>query len=321
MIILNEEQIKNLITIEEAIEVNRDSFVQQATGSAIVPDRISIPVPSQEGATLFKPCKIGGGLGLKVVSVRPNNTDFSTVPGYIFLVDDETGKAKAFMDATYLTALRTAAGSAVATDLLSSPSSSHLLVFGAGLQAQVHIEAMLHVRPSIKFVGIWNRTEKRALDLCSSLSLKYPEVKFKIATNTASDVSSADIIVTATNATKPVFEGDLVKAGAHINGIGSFLPNMQEINSETVKKARIVVDTPLATECGDFVVPHQLSSFDLNTICGQLGDLIQGKIKVRNTDQDVTFFKSVGTAVQDISTAHLIFQNAKRKGVGLSVDM
>jgi len=309
------------LSLKEAMAVNKEAFIQQASQKAVVPQRIHISSQEYEGTTLFKPAKVDGSLGLKVVSVRPHNAqkNLPTVPGYIFLVDDETGSAVALMDATYLTALRTAAGSALATDYLARKDASVLTVFGAGLQAQAHIDAILQVRP-IATVWIWNRTKENAVVLSEKLKTKYTEVNFKIAEDTRECVEVADIIVAATNSQTPLFNGKYLKKGTHINAVGSYRPTTQELDEATVLQAKIVLDTPGAVEAGDLHIPITNGSLDKNTICGEIGDLFLGKIKVRHSENDVTLFKSVGTAVQDVATAGAIVKNAQKLGLGLVVE-
>jgi len=325
MLILKESEIIQALTIQEAMEVNKEAFIQQASQKAIVPPRIAIPIPEQEGVTLFKPAKVQSNLGLKVVSVRPHNAgkNLPTVPGYIFLVDEVTALAVALMDATYLTALRTAAGSALATDYLSNKDASVLAVFGAGLQAVAHIDAILTIRP-ITTVWIWNRTKANAVQLQQKLESKYkailPNVQFKVSEDTKECIEHADIIVAATNSQTPLFDGKCLKKGAHINAVGSYRPTTQEIDEATILRAKIVLDTPAAVEAGDLHIPLTKGTLNKDSISGEIGDLFLGKIKVRSDVDDITFFKSVGTAVQDMATAGAIVKNAQKLGLGLSVE-
>lgn len=305
MLSLSDDDVSSVLSMEEAVEVNRAAFLSLATGDATVPERVVLPVPAHSGSTLFKPAFVPGhGLGLKVVSVRPANAaaGLPTVPAVVLLVDEATGVPTATVAATYLTALRTAAGSAVATDQLALKGASRLCVFGAGMQGRAHIEAVLCVRP-IKHVAIWNRTRARADNLARELAAEHPAVVFDVVASPDdidAAVAAADVIVTATNSSSPVFDGRKLRAGAHINAVGSYLPTMQELDSATLERCdRVIADNAVEVALiGDIAVPKAESK-----IVGELGGLLAGKVAGREHDQEITLFESVGTAVQDIATA------------------
>jgi len=340
---IGEEAIKNCFTMKEAIEVNRQAFISLSLNQSIVPQRIILSVPPNpmnkipNGSTLFKPAyaeitssasaTTSIGLGLKVVSVRPENgkKGLQSVEGIILLQDEVTGLPTAILDATYLTALRTGAGSGAATEVLALKTASNLVVFGAGAQVRTHLDAMFAVR-SIKNVHIWNRTPEKARALIKEFKEAHgddPQVlnaKFAVILTpeeVSKAVKQADIIVTATNTDKPLFNGKDLKPGAHINAIGSYLPNMQELDEETVRRALTISDNPkeeILTTAGDYLIPLKKGIVKENCIVAQIGDVLSGKVKIRSKpedDQIITIFKSVGNAVQDVATAKAIYDKVK----------
>ncbi|PRP89406.1 ornithine cyclodeaminase [Planoprotostelium fungivorum] len=322
MRVLSGEQVKRCIDIQESIEINRKAFIALFNGDAAVPQRIK--VADDHGPTLFKPAiiKSGQGLGLKIVGVREANAKKGqpTVPATITLIDQESGALQCVMEATWLTALRTAAGSAAATEILARLDSKVLVVFGAGLQAELHISTILCVR-SITQVHIINRTTERAKELSDRMRENHPDVQFTAGdfTSAGDILGQADIIVTATNTSKPLFDGSLLKKGAHINAVGSYTPDMQELDVKTISRCKVVLDDREALVAGDLHIPFtsgQLRETDI--VVGTLGELLsKGRdFYERKEDTDVTLFKSVGTAVQDIFTARAVFIRAEREHIG-----
>jgi ornithine cyclodeaminase len=291
--------------MREAIHINAQAFLAAAEAEAAqaqVPPYASISAPSASGsrsggssdptstneATLFKPALLEEALGVKVVAVRAGNTQLGlpTVPAVILLSDRLTGYPTALIQATYLTALRTAAGSGVATDLFARRDATVLAVFGAGMQAHAHVEAVLAVRPSVHTVHIINRSAPRAEELVAALKTQYPAVTFVVhATSSSSSSSSsssltpaadaatgaaalsaairsAHVLCTTTSSTIPLLHAGDVSPGAHINAVGSFLPSMVELAADLVcaPNARIVTDGPAALHAGDLHGPLQSGS-------------------------------------------------------------
>ena len=266
MLVLSDEDVRSAVPMDLAIEVNAAAFASMESGAAEVPERAIVSTKS--GPTLFKPACIPSAadpeapeaLGLKVVSVRAANADMDlpTVPATILMFDATTGLPSAVVAATWLTALRTAAGSGVATRALAPAAPQRLVCFGAGMQAEAHISAMLCVRPSITSVAIVNRSLPRAETLAATLS---PTLSTEVLT--LSDTAgvervarAADIVCATTNSSTPMWDGAWLKPGAHINAIGSFTPQMQEVDAATMRRCRIVIDEPGAmTSSGDIAIP------------------------------------------------------------------
>lgn len=251
------------------------------------------------------------------------------MPATVLLVDEMTGMPSALMDATFLTALRTAAGSGAATDRLARTDATVLTVFGAGMQAEAHIDAVMCVRPGITTLNIVNRTARRAYLLVAACTARYPGLRIVGVTllgdddAVASAVRTADIICTTTNASEPVFKGAWLAPGTHINGVGSYTPQMQELDVATVRQCHVVVDSEHALAAGDLAIPLQDDTLMRANVI-ELGGLLAGESEVpragsTSTGASCTFFKSVGTAIQDVATAAAVLKQARSKGIGKRV--
>ena len=335
MLILSDDDVRRALTMEEAITVNEQAFEALASGTAQCPPRQLLR--GSHGPSLFKPALLPGGeagdaeaLGLKVVSVRPGNADrgLPTVPATMVTFDAVTGTPTALLSATWLTALRTAAGSAAATKLLARTDSASLVVFGAGLQAEAHVAAMRAARPSISRVTIVNRSPTRAAALAAQVAARHGVIAAMVALDDAAGVAAAlvdaDVVCCCTNASAPVFPGAALRPGCHVNAVGAYTPDMHELDEACVARCRVVVDEPGATaSCGDIASPIASGAVsrmrnDLST----LGELLLrgdggGDLEVDGVD--CTLFKSVGVAVQDVATAAAVVARAKALGLGATV--
>lgn len=325
--ILNQENVREAITIKEAISAVKDAFIQLSTQEAVVPMRSQIPVAKNKGIALFMPAYLekSHSLGAKIVSVFPDNTskNLPTIFAVVIVLDADTGRPRAILDGTFLTALRTGAASGVATDLLARRDASTAAVFGAGIQGRTQMEAVCTVR-SIDKIWIYDPRASAADAYVRDLKEKGPPFPqdISIASSPEQAAAQADIICTATTSSVPVFNDNHIKPGVHINGVGSYTPEMQEIPSATVVRAKVFVDSVSATweEAGDLIIPLQKGLIDKTHVRGEIGELALGQIRGRDKEDDITFFKSVGVAVQDISVAQVILHTAEKLGLGLDVD-
>ncbi len=312
----------------EAISAVKDAFIQLSAREAVVPMRSQIPVTKDGGISLFMPAYLekSHSLGAKIVSVFPDNPskNLPTISAVVVFLDADTGRTQALLDGTFLTALRTGAASGVATDLLARQNASTAAVFGAGTQGRTQMEAVCTVR-SIEKICIYD-PDTSAADACVQ-ELKEKGTPFPQNISTASSpeqaATQADIICTATTSFLPVFDNKFINPGVHINGVGSHTPEMQEIPAETVVRAKVFVDSVSASweEAGDLIIPLKKGLIEKTHIQGELGEVALEKIEGRNSASDITFFKSVGVAVQDMSVAQIILQNAEKLGLGLDVDL
>lgn len=365
MLILSEADTRRCFTVPDAIATTRKALASLVKGGGgEVPKRIGLHYAakllsssksSPDDWSLFKPAAFYPAtidsvdeekilMGMKMVSIRANNPEKynkGTVLATTMLLNSETGEVSAIVAATYLTGARTAAGSALATQLAFSNRNTTngltLLIFGAGLQAELHIKCIQQVVNIIRLV-IVNRSIDRADELKAMILNEQPHLESKTKTTiidiliillsdkegVENAVQNADIICTTTNTCTPLFCGELLKPGCHINGVGSYTPSMQEIDDATVQRSEILIDTIEALDVGD-LSSLKTGSDKLNSnVVGLIGDALVGNVKfgTRVDDRiDCTFYKSVGTAIMDVFSAHVAVQNAKLLNVGVKVDM
>lgn len=329
MLVLNKEHIKNIFTMKEAIEADKEAFSFYSQKKAVVPLRTNINVSKYNASSLFMPGYIEelDALGIKIVSVFPENSKLGkpVVPAQMILLNGNSGEVCCIMDGTYLTQLRTGAASGAATDLLAVEDAKVGALIGTGGQAICQLEAMLASR-NLEVVKVYSRNEKKVIDFIEKAKVAFKNYKTEIVAAKSSDevIENADVITVATTSTKPVFDGRKVKRGAHINGVGSYMPNMQEIDEYTIANAnKIFVDSKEAvlSEAGDFIIPLEKNIIDENKITGELGEVVSKKIKGREHRDDITVFKSVGIAVQDVTTAYKIYKKAIELGIGTEVQI
>lgn len=329
MIIISEADQKRAVSMVEAMDAVRTALRLYSEGKAVTPVRMAIPTSGRAGTALFMPSLVEsvGGLGLKFVSVFPENklVGKKTIHGVMILSDVETGEPLALLEASYLTMLRTGAASGVATDYLAKKGSGVLGVIGTGGQARGLIDAVIAVR-EIQELRLYNRTKNKAMQLAEALKQQHlsrcPTIKVADSGDEAAD--GADIIVTATNSATPVLSREAVSSGAHINGVGSFRPTMQEIPSSVVGDAdKIVVESWEAAmeESGDLVIPIRDGIVERDPIHAELGEIIGGTKPGRESDEEITFFKSVGLAAMDVVVARMIYDKAIQMGLGQRVNL
>jgi len=263
-------------------------------------------------------------LGVKVASICSGNLSqgLPTVTALITLLDSQTGLPVAIMEGTYLTSLRTGAASGLATDLLARKDVHTLAVIGAGAQARTQIEAVNCVR-NIQETHLYSRTRISTETLARELAHTCPKLTVVVAKSSSEAVKGADIVVAATNSSTPVFNGTDIMDGAHINAIGSFRPDMQEIDEYTVKRSIVIVDQceAVLSEAGDIVIPLRKGIITEQHIQAELGEIVAGEKIGRKTANDVTLFKSVGNAAQDIGVAKLVLESAAANNLGAIVPL
>lgn len=326
--VLSQKDIQNAVSMAEAIDAVSQAYIQLSRGSAVAPLRTHVPVEDKEGVILFMPAFLpnSGALGAKIVSVFPQNvqSQLSTIHAIVVLLDRETGCPTAILNGTYLTALRTGAASGVATDLLARQNSRTTAIFGAGVQGRTQLEAVCTVR-AISKVWIYDPNPVAAGAFVSAMLERGEPVPrdISVARTPAEALKDADIVCTATTSMEPVFKDDDLKIGVHINGIGSYTPEMQEIPGPTVIRSKVVVDSLTASlaEAGDLMIPLQHKMLAESDIHGEIGQIAAGDIPGRESDSEVTFFKSVGLAVQDVACATLALERAEELNLGINIDL
>jgi len=327
ILILNAAECRQCFPMSAAIVTQARAFHSFQNGTTLTPDRTITKMPNNpEAMTLFKPAMTSENIGIKIVSVRPDNpsNNLPQITGCIILFDGLNGLPLCYMDAQFVTGRRTAAGSGLATALFSSADAKILTVFGAGVQGEEHIRAVLCVR-KIKQVFIWNRTLSRAEKLAEKFSKIFPDVMFNAIVNDEeleTSVRSSDIICTCTAANGALFPSGWIKNGAHINAVGSFTPSMIELDSDLVKSSAVILDSKKALETGEFDFENREQS-----VVGNLGEFVfhsqnldsrnDSKIsELKSLVAKTTIFKSVGLAAQDLHAAVSIFQHAAANSIG-----
>lgn len=326
--ILSGAEVRQAVTMAEAIQAVREAYVQLSAGQAVVPLRTPVEVETRDAVTLFMPAYLAASdaMAAKIVSVFPGNPaqGLPLIHAVVIVVDAETGRPMALMDGTYLTALRTGAASGVATDLLARPDARVAAIFGAGAQARTQLEAVCTVR-TIEQVWVYDAATEVSQDYVEEMRQRGRPIPADIraADSPAQAVADADVICTATTSATPVFDDVDLKAGVHINGIGAYTPEMQEIPGATVARAKVVVDSRSASlaEAGDLIVPLQTGLITKASIHGEIGEVAAGRIPARESRAEVTFFKSVGVAVQDVAVAGLALRRAAERNLGVEVEL
>jgi ornithine cyclodeaminase len=326
--ILTRDDVAKAVNMAGAIESVKKAFIQLSSGKAEMPLRTQVPVEKRKGVTLFMPAYLAesDAMGAKIVSVFPDNKKRSipTIHAVVISVDAETGRPTAVMDGTYLTALRTGAASGVATDLLCREDARVAAIFGAGTQSRTQLVAICTVR-SIEKVWVYDIVPAVATAYVKEMKERGSPIPadISVAESPKKAVSEADVICAATTSFRPVFNDSDLKPGVHINGIGSYTPEMQEIPARTVIQSKVIVDSRQAAlvEAGDLVIPINGGQISDRHIHGEIGELAAGKIPGRESEKETTFFKSVGLAVQDVSVAELVLRRASELGLGHDVDI
>ena len=324
--ILTAHDVRAALPMPDAIESMRKAFGMLSSGQADVPPRTAIEMPKHDAVTLFMPAYLHSGnrLGAKIVSVFPNNINLELprIHGIVILINAATGQPEALLEGTTLTAIRTGAASGLATDLLARRDASTVAIIGSGAQARTQLEAVCCVR-QIKSAWVYSPNRAHAEQFAAeAASRKDTPVEIEIASSAHEAVSQADIICTATTSSTPVIGPGDVKPGAHVNGIGSYTPAMYEVDPELVKQMRVVVDQRQAAlaEAGEVIACLQQGWLRENELI-ELGDIINGTRPGRIGGDQMTFFKSVGVAVQDVAAAQQALTTARQKKLGTAIEL
>lgn len=315
--LLSAEDVKTALPMPIAIDAMETGFKQFSAGETTVPLRSQLK--TEKGVSLIMPAYIPStkDMAIKVVSVFNENPQVGlpNISASVLVLNPETGFPMAFLDGTSLTAIRTGAAGGLSCKLLSRAESKTLAVFGAGVQARSQVSAVLAVR-SIRKIRILDPITKVAEKMAADIKLNAKNIEVEVAINPKKAVQDADIIVAATNSMTPVFNGNVLKPGTHIVGIGSFTPQMQEIDEVTVEKASIFVDSREAclAEAGDLIISGA-------SIDAEIGDVINGVHPGRKDENEITLFKSVGIAVQDTIAAAAVIKQASKNNIGKTFNM
>ena len=310
--------------MREAIAGMRDAFAALARGQAVQPPRLSMANPETNGILLAMPAQLLAGpaprTAVKIVSVQPANParGLPLIQGQVLLLDSATGRVLANLAGNALTAIRTGAVSGLATDLLALASARQAAIFGAGAQARTQLEAVCAVR-ALERVQVYAPTPARVETFRAAMAARLPpSVQCVAAASPQAALAGSEIVCAATTSAAPVFDDADLEPGAHVNAVGVFEPDKQEIPAATVARARLYVDDRAAAmeEAGDVLAPLRAGTIAASHLRGTLGELVEGTCDGRQRATDVTLFKSVGLAVQDVAAASRAYENALAWGLG-----
>jgi ornithine cyclodeaminase/alanine dehydrogenase-like protein (mu-crystallin family) len=312
--VIDEHDVRRLLPMTECIDVMAEALASLARGEVHNPLRFVIRPPGEQSLLGLMPAHRGGPAplyGLKTVAIFPGNSarGLDSHQGFVALFDGETGETRAILNAGAITAVRTAAVSGVATRLLARDGASTLAILGAGIQARSHLEAMRAVH-DFERVVVWSRTPGRL-----------PELEEAATAQEA--VRDADVIVTATSAVEPIIHRGWLKPGVHINAVGSSIPTTRELDTATVRDAALFVDRRESTinEAGDFLFPQREGAIGPEHIRAEIGELLIGAAEGRRSADEITVFKSLGLAVQDLAAAEHVLRRAEAEDAGSVVSL
>ena len=322
-LLLNKDDVTKVLEMSECIDVVEKAFAELASGTADMPLRINITPP--DGLSLYMPAYLRqmGALGCKVVTIYKNNPTKHNMPttiGKVLLQNIETGDVTCIMDGGYLTAVRTGAGSGVATKYLARSDKGQIAgIFGAGVQAMTQLWAMAIVRDLAK-AYVYDVADEAATKFIKEMSAKL-NLEIARADSPEQILQEADIICTASSSPTPLFDGNKVKPGVHINNIGSHTPTTREMDSTIIKRSTVIADSYQAclNEAGDIMIPIQEGVIDKSHLQAELGEVVIGKKPSRRDAKEITLFKSNGLAIQDMATAKLVYEKALQSGIGIEV--
>lgn len=329
MLLLNEKEIQLIYGMREALIDIEKVLRSKADGKIKNPPRTVVEFPEHNASSLYMPSAdlVEEVVTVKTVTIFPNNPSVGkpTTQGVVLVTDAQNGEHLALMNASYLTRLRTGALSGLATAKLSRQDSSVLTVIGTGGMAFEQVLAVLAVR-DIKVIHLVNPTEEKAVKFGERLKAFgiNAAIQIDIIRDVAEAVRCADIICCSTRSTVPVFNGNDVKPGTHVNGVGSYLPHMREVDFEFIKRAsKIVVDDleGVTEEAGEFIHAAKEPDWGFSNIHGELMNVIVGEVNSRANDEEITFFKSVGAAYFDLAVAKGVYRKANELGIGVQFDI
>ncbi len=321
MLVLSDAEVERLLPVADAVALVEEAFVAYSHGRITCPQRLVLPL-LPEGAVLLSMPAFDGALyaGVKLVSVQPANArrNLPVVRGTYLLFDGVTCEPLALMGATRLTAIRTGASGVVAIKLLALPHANRLALIGTGAQAATQLVAALAARP-IRDAWVFSLNPQHVADFIARAAPRVP-VRLHAAASAGEAVRQAHIVVTATNATTPVFADHDIQPGTHVTAVGAYSAAMQEVPDATVARARVFVDALDAAwhEAGDLAGPLARGVIGRDHVVGELGALASGDLAGRASPEQITFFKSVGLAAQDLVCAAAVYRRALETGVGTS---
>jgi len=324
MLLLTGSDVVKVLDMSDCMEVTEKAFAELASGTAVMPLRINITPP--DGLALYMPAYLKGmgALACKVVTSYKNNPvkhNMPTIMGKVLLQDPETGDVICIMDGEYLTAVRTGAASGVATKYLARADKDQKVgIFGAGVQGKTQLWAIAVAR-NITKAYIYDIAEEAVTKFIKEMSIKL-NLEIVKADSPEHVLEEADIICTATTSPIPIFDGNKVRTGTHINSVGSHTPNARELDTAIIERSKIIADSyeGCLNEAGDIMIPIRQGVIGKSHLYAELGEIIIGKRPSRADDKEITLFKSNGLAIQDVATAKLVYDKAIQAKIGTEVE-
>jgi ornithine cyclodeaminase len=322
-LIVTHAEVERLLPMPACIDVMRDALGALANGDAQLPLRQVLRLSGGGGRNAFAsmPAVLGNAIGAKIITVFPDNenTPYDAHIGVVLYFEPVHGRLLAVLDASAITAIRTAAVSGLATRLLARPDASTLAVLGTGVQAATHVEAVCCVRP-INDVRVYGRDDERRRTFAAAMERRFT-VPCRATSSAEEAVRGADVVCTTTSSRTPVLQGAWLEPGCHINAVGASVPTARELDSAAVARSRLFVDRreSVLNEAGDFLIPRSEGEITDAHILSELGDVVLGRATGRATTEEITLFKSLGLAVEDVAAARFIYERARAEGAGVRV--
>jgi ornithine cyclodeaminase/alanine dehydrogenase-like protein (mu-crystallin family) len=325
ILILNEQDIASLLPMGECIDLMQRLFAALQPGNFVQPLRLVAWQPDRQGGIAAMPAFVGDckAIGAKLITVFPQNrkAGLESHQGIVALHETEHGKLLGIFHAGVITAIRTAAVSGMATQLLAREDACDLAILGSGTQARVHFDAMNAVRP-LRRVRIWSRTLENAQALGARIARNHTGLDVRVCANVKEAVRDADLICTATAATQPILLGDWIAAGAHINAAGASVSGYRELDARAVTRSRLFVDSheSALAEADDIRAAIAEGQIGAAHIAGDLAELASGRVSGRQSSEQITLFESCGMAIEDIAAASYLYDRARSRNCGTAVD-
>jgi ornithine cyclodeaminase/alanine dehydrogenase-like protein (mu-crystallin family) len=324
VLVVNQREVPELLPMAECIDVMADALAGLARGETVMPLRGMARLPDRAGLLAWMPSLLpaAGVMGIKVISVFPNEgTELESHQGAVLLFEAERGRLLAIVDASEVTAIRTAAVSGLATRLLAREDAEELAILGSGTQARTNLEAMLAAR-NIQHVRVWSRHAEHAQSFAERESRRHG-ISVEPSGTAQQAVEGAGIVCTTTSSTEPVLEGRWLSPGAHVNAVGFSGPTGRELDTEAVVRARLFADRreSILNEAGDFLIAKSDGAVGDDHVVGELGEVVLGKVEGRTSPEEITVFESLGLAIEDLAAVQHVYRRAVETGKGTRVEL
>jgi len=323
--VFSASDVRTALPMQEAVEAMKTAYQELSAGGVTVPLRTHMALEQHAADVLVMSCYSPRlkQVGLKIITLHERNVDVGLpyIQATVMVVDADRGTPLAVMSGAVLTAIRTGAGAGAATDALARSNATRVALFGSGTQATTQLEAMCAVRP-IRRAVVFDLDHSRACRFAKRMEADL-RIEVAVAATPAAALAEADIVCTATTAHEPVFDDKHVAPGTHINAIGVYKPQQREIPGATVARARVVVDERTAAwqEAGELILARQEGLISESHVHAEIGEILAGSKPGRQSDEEITLFKSVGVANQDLSAAHVVLARGTRLGLGSAVSL